>query len=404
MTFPLTIKLTLGTIFIIITLTLWILHLHYNDPLWSASMQLSYSISSTSSLSFIFWLSRYPLSDISYALPSIIQLYSSRKASALRSMSLLCTSLWLKQMLRCIFRQPRPMFEDGLDYFKSKCMCSLGFPSGHAEGGVLVYSIMLFEFVYSRRGCDRRYKICATIVALIIMTSIVVASLYYGIHSVMQIAVGLWIGILMLSLGYLLRRPLDRLFERVLSGDIAASLQVTGFFFCLWLTSNFLWLSWLSDDMKYLGTYKPLKCKFCFFDNAYRIRLATAKEFQNTIFYSAYFFGLWIYKPARFDKHTNDRLNLTCHTLRIIVACICNLPNMLLKLHFNDIYTSMIWNAVINVITGLMITCVFNVLDIQINGRFGDWNMRLDNIDDLLLADVECNRNEYAILVKHKRQ
>jgi len=140
------------------------------------------------------------------------------------------TSFMANNLLKDIFKLPRPQSEQGVRILRQHTATGYAFPSGHTQGAATFYSAIAIAF---------KNKMLAITVGIIIVL-VALSRLYLGVHFPKDVIVGLLLGVAIAWGCYILFEKMD-------------NLKVYGLILIVFVL--FLGVAQSSDYIKALGSY-----------------------------------------------------------------------------------------------------------------------------------------------------
>lgn len=283
-----------------IYLVSWLVWYFCNDLLWESTIEASIYLShQTGFLNWLSWFSSGILYQWHFYLPAILILFAPRKDRALTSGFVYLVSYLVRQYIRLLIHENRPIFESK-EIKKSSYGCSFGMPSGHSEGITLLYSLIAYNFMSIKPTVAEKLLICFLVWSLCFC--VYFSRFYYGMHSYLQIINGACQGWLFFCWFLYLEAPLNQFFRQILNSKEKATLLIWRTTGCITLVSLLLWYFWFDVYLKGLKIYHET-CHKCFIDEnkAFRVDLGRG------LIFGSYMFGLSMgiatiepyYKPTR---------------------------------------------------------------------------------------------------------
>lgn len=240
----------------------------------------------------------------------------------------------VRQYIRAIVKEPRPLFQKSRIIPHSYCSCSFGFPSGHSEGSTLFYGLLLYELVLQNPTYSLKTKRIWTGVTVFTVLNIMLSRLYFGLHSIPQIVIGASQGLVAISVMLCFEQPLDKVFAGLLHGSRKVMLSLVGISAFV-AVSNFLVYNYYFDhQIAVYGKITAVNCKYCFDNSLARIRKSTAFAFQYPAVAVTLFWGIYMLNPYyngcypdTLESHFSKK-----GLLRFLVLLEVHLPLLLLRI------------------------------------------------------------------------
>jgi membrane-associated phospholipid phosphatase len=134
-------------------------------------------------------------------LPALYWFWDEKKAFRLGCLAVV--SLWLNDMLKVLFRMPRPFhLEPALGMIYQE---GYGFPSGHAQLSLTL--IFPLAFWLAQRFTKPLYRLLVWAAAALVILAVGFSRLYLGVHFPQDIAGGWILGALLLAAFFFLQSP-----------------------------------------------------------------------------------------------------------------------------------------------------------------------------------------------------
>lgn len=298
-------------VFALVYASLWAAYLTSGDLLWNLSVELSQSARSWPTfLKAYFQAFSGPFYKWNPFLMSLMFMLVPMKESGLKAITVYIFSHMARQYIRMIFMEKRPIFDDTKQFVDEECSCSFGFPSGHSEGSATMYTLVIYELVVANKKISWYAKSLSKLFGVHIVLSVMASRLYFGKHSIPQVAIGAWQSLVCFFLAYLFEDKLNNFFWRFLTRK---ETQVRVVFFLLAATTVanvLLWFLVFDKRMREFSEYTSVRCQQCFEDSLYAFRKDTIMSLQAVVITAGVFAGLLYLKPNKliYMGYTKEQL------------------------------------------------------------------------------------------------
>lgn len=331
------ITITISGGIIILFLVSWILYWGYHEKLWRLSLHFAKSFKKRPKGLWKIYLTTFHWpgwTSWKYALAGILLVLSPSKVSALKSLWFFFLSNWFRAHFQTIVRESRPYFKN---YLKAanyrKCDCSYGYPSQVAEEGVLIYLILIHEFVLHRSLAQKWSRISLSLLAVIILGNVLFCQVIFGQHSFLQLVNGTLHGAFFYCVMLLLTNPLTTIFRHFLEKKNYAQSLIIGSSITMYLITVLMWFSiyrWiLSDDR-----VDHIRCGYCFYDSNKILKRRMAKLLTFSTYLIGITLGVFALQPIYMGKNESALWHHISWKgiARILIAAVVHLPLIFLHL------------------------------------------------------------------------
>lgn len=396
----------LGMLAYIIAVLLYIVA---GDALWKLSISSSEFLSNLPGIfNHYFWIYSNPAYAAYHYLGGFLILLAAQKDSAVKSLNIFMMSCVVRNYVRCIVKEGRPIFEtNSINRSVTGCNCSFGFPSGHSEGSSMFYSILIYELVIQNGTVAPKIKTAATIIGVFTVVNVMVSRMYYGMHSIPQVTVGATQGLFFFSLSVLYQYKLVPIYRKLLNGDWNAYI-LTSTWYLVVAALNLLSYSAIFDDQ--LSRYsRPSynQCGECFMHGLSKFRSGIIRGFQY--FFIGFGFNTGIYllkgKYAERNHSVLEQHKSVLGLKRILLMVLCTSTTLVTYLPIFPTGSPVLFGLVCLVVyflVGFTITFIFTKVstllginlpgDIGGNGSESDTELGTEHKETMELEGVDTNK------------
>lgn len=307
--FKLIAAISVSALFII----LWITRTAFKEYQWKATIELSVYFSARPNifLSIFSWI----FAEIFYKwhvfLPAILLTFAPRKDKALASITIYMASYLVRQHIRLLDKESRPMFDSPEIKNSGDCSCSYGMPSGHCEGVTLLYGLLAINFMPLRASRKTVFVAWGSIYAII--TCVYFTRIYYGAHSFMQVGIGAAQGWGFLIWYLYFEAQVDRFFFDILNMNLKKTLRLWVAVGTTCFISFLLWVLCYEDSI-YDAQISHQACSKCFKNHNERIRDDLGKAMMFCFTYFGLILGLISSSPS----YTIDQESIVQYSSQIL--------------------------------------------------------------------------------------
>lgn len=286
-------------------IVLWIIFGSIRSSIWYTSVSASETLSQKGGFLRVYsWI----FSNIFYqwyvTTIGLLLLLAPRKHSALKAVFIFLTSYFARQYIRLGVADSRPQYTSTSIALWDGCDCSYGMPSGHSEGSSMIYSLLFYEIVFQTPGVGKKTKIVIVLVWFYVILSILFARVFYGRHSLAQVSIGAFQGLVFFWFMLYFEKPLDKFFLKVLNG---IQPQVSLLFLVSSVGALINIISWYGYFDSAIADYQleHVTCQQCFDNNNLLIRRDLGNALQLSNSGCTIVAGYWLGK----SKYTSQDLN-----------------------------------------------------------------------------------------------
>lgn len=347
----------------------------WDAPLWKTSVRVSEHLSHLPEIfKYYFWLFSGPLYEVYPFLPGLLFMAAPRKDSALRFFFLFMLSYMIRNYVRAVVMEGRPIYGDSNRIVQhAECSCSFGFPSGHSEGAATAYGIAIYELVILVRKYRPRTKVLWSVAGAFVVANVMASRLYYGQHSIPQVLIGALMGLSFISIGILFEHRLVPFFRRILDGDFKPTAVVSLVMLAFLIGNAISWSFYFEDAMTSFDRYSSIRCNKCFENNLRSFKRGSVMGFQYAGYGLGYFFGIFFLKGSYSGENHHvikEHLSWT-GMCRLLTMAVCHMPLILFYflagMLLADTYQLMYLAMLAFTLTGFTATYAFTLLTRRFN-------------------------------------
>lgn len=250
---------------------LWFSYGFAKDELWSASDSFTEKISQYGGFLLVYC---WTFSEIFYKwymiIVPLLLLLAPRKDSALKSIVVFVISYTVRQYIRLWVAETRPYYNNTNIVLRLTCDCSYGMPSGHAEGSAMLYSLLFYE-LFAQANCNRKRRIGLTAAWVFIVFSVMFSRIYFGRHSIAQVFLGMWQGLLAFFLMLAFEPFLNNYAVEFLNGSKKVVIFAVYTSLLFPIISVVLWYTSFEKEIE-TNTLPHQRCYECWQNNSSKLR------------------------------------------------------------------------------------------------------------------------------------